>query len=484
MKGKHLCLLLVAVIASATVTVAQSEDELPIPVENNNQFPPEDQPESDDNIIQGSGNGAIVEPEDPIASTTELNPPIEEVQSNTQISEVEISPSEETLCPESCLCSFEGSDFVTDCSGLGFKDLPKSIDIKTTKLKIQNNQLTEIPKDISLLKNVNFLNASNNSIMDLASGSISEMPELTRLDLSNNRLIEYPKDLKNAFGLTKLTDLVLGGNDMRTSLDPETLSKFTSLQKLTLPSTLTDLQTKEDLCKSLNNMLTTICIENCEAKSYDCSNASDDSDMNMLDAALPGTIFSENNEDNSDPNINATNEDKNDNSDNSDPNINTVNEDEEKSDISESVDTPKDSRIAPTGNILDNDDNTTSNKKDSSTSEFSLRSAVIKDPIAVSSQNSIIDATQDTSLKKESNNPNISATTAGNNTGGVNKSVIGLIVAGMVLVIAGITIKKNWNSIKKRFSSNSNSRTPNEHPTGNANGTAPEEVPLQDKSPV
>lgn len=46
--------------------------------------------------------------------------------------------------------------------------------------------------------------------------SISELPELTTLKLGNNRLIEFPKDLKNSFGLTKLEELDLGGNDMRT----------------------------------------------------------------------------------------------------------------------------------------------------------------------------------------------------------------------------------------------------------------------------
>ena len=46
--------------------------------------------------------------------------------------------------------------------------------------------------------------------------SISELPELVSLKLGNNRLIEYPQDLKNAFGLTKLEELDLGGNDMRT----------------------------------------------------------------------------------------------------------------------------------------------------------------------------------------------------------------------------------------------------------------------------
>ncbi|XP_059052039.1 uncharacterized protein LOC131846693 [Achroia grisella] len=444
MKVKHLCLLLVAAVASTTAVVAQSEDELLIPEENNNQFPPEDQPEEDGDIIQGSGNGAIAEPADPITSTTELSPPIEEVQSNTLLSEGEITPNDETLCPDICLCNFEGSEFVTDCSSLDLTELPNAIDPKTTKLKIQNNKLTEIPKEVSLLNNVNFLNASNNLIMNLAPGSISELQELAVLDLSNNRLIEYPTDLKNGFALTKLTDLTLGGNDMRTSLEPETLTKFTSLQNLVLPSTLNDLQTKIT-CKSLNNLVASLCIESCEKESYDCSNTLDDNDL----AVIPGAIYSDNHD-----------------QENPDSDVNEISDDE---------------RI--TSEIVGTSDNDEIIIKNGSSN--SMRSSVVKGPIAASPQNSIVDtAPQETPSKQEPNDPNISATTAENNNGGVNKSVIGLIVAGMVVVIAGITVKKNWNSIKKRFSSNSNSRTPNERPTSDANNSTPEEIPLQDKSPV
>lgn len=68
-------------------------------------------------------------------------------------------------------------------------------------------------------------------------------------------------------------------------------------------------------------------------------------------------------------------------------------------------------------------------------------------------------------------------------TGGVDKGIIGIIVAGMVIVVAGITIKKNWSSIRNRFSSTPRAA---ERPGASANGTSPEEVPLQDKekSPV
>lgn len=91
-------------------------------------------------------------------------------------------------------------------------------------------------------------------------------------------------------------------------------------------------------------------------------------------------------------------------------------------------------------------------------------------------KNEISDQSSETDL-------HVGATTTDGKTGGVDKSVIGIIVAGMVVVVAGIAIKKNWSSIRKRFSP---TPTAAERADANVNGTLPEEVPLQDKdkSPV
>lgn len=56
----------------------------------------------------------------------------------------------------------------------------------------------------------------DNNIVPIYFQSVSELPELNVLKLANNRLIEYPNDLKNSLVLTKLEELDLGGNDMRT----------------------------------------------------------------------------------------------------------------------------------------------------------------------------------------------------------------------------------------------------------------------------
>lgn len=63
----------------------------------------------------------------------------------------------------------------------------------------------------SFVSKVKFINLGNFYLQ-----SVSELPALVTLKLKNNRLIEYPNDLKNSFGLIKLEELDLSGNDMRT----------------------------------------------------------------------------------------------------------------------------------------------------------------------------------------------------------------------------------------------------------------------------
>lgn len=137
--------------------MAQNEDDLPIPVENDNQFPPDNQAEPD------FASSAIQESEEPV--------PLEEIEPTNQLlTKVDTLTTDETSCPDKCLCNFEADDFITDCSGQQLTEFPSVLDPKTTKLKIQNNKLTEIPKQISSLTKLKYLNASNNSIMDLTSG--------------------------------------------------------------------------------------------------------------------------------------------------------------------------------------------------------------------------------------------------------------------------------------------------------------------------
>ncbi|XP_053609993.1 uncharacterized protein LOC128674981 [Plodia interpunctella] len=510
MEAKHLCLLLLAFVPFTTVR-GQNGDDLPIPMENDNQFPPEQQAApSDGDMLEGSGIGAIPPPEteDKPSSTTTEQPPIEDILSGTSQLLIEQdsadnkdNPDSQLSCPEKCLCNVEGDDFTTDCSGAELTIFPETIDLKTTKLKLQNNKLTEIPKEISTLTNLKVLNASGNLIQDLALGSISTLSGLLVLDLQNNRMLQFPMDLKNSFGLTKLETLNLGGNDIREPLESDALGKFTSLQNIVVPANAFDEEVEAGLCKSLASSLKIICVDTCE-KEKTCPDSLDDIENDFIDAQIPGAIFSDNEEEIDieptvdTPEINGVHNEMPISVDNETPLENEVNE--------------KDLNISETSPVKEF--SSRSDIKEPETGSSNIMPETAYSPVktdeatAISRFSTLVEAdnsdeprgklnipAEPASKQKEakpdtndSSNYKVGATTADSKTGGVNKSIIGIIVAGMVVVVAGITIKKNWTAIRKRFSSNSNSRTPDRQQTaGNANGTtAPEEIPLQDKSPV
>ncbi|XP_046966151.1 adenylate cyclase-like [Vanessa cardui] len=439
MKPKYICILLVLSLTVNTV-FSQNEDELSLPPDHTEL----------EGFIEGSGDGVVDEPV--IVTTTEPTAPpkLESVEGMRILDEESVpkadSNNNSLPCPKPCVCNTEGDtdNFIVDCSGYGLTEFPSPIDSRTTTLKLHNNKLTEIPKTISELKSLKVLNANNNLIMELAPGSISELPQLVTLNLGNNRLIEYPKDLKNSLSLSKLEELDLGGNDMRTKLSSDNFSNFKALRKITLPSGSTDLAL--DLCETLKETLETVCTESCDTKPFDCPDAPQKIDEDLFDATLPGMIP-----------------------------LNTFEGNKEAVTETESSVTESTSTTIPL-KPLETDSNLNENIP---ANEFSLRTAVINAPQEkIASLNAIPDSPKDAS---NATNVKVGATTADTKkTGGVDKSVIGMVVAGMIVVVAGITIKKNWSSIKKRFSSTPNRAT--ERPGGNANGTTPEEVPLQNKS--
>lgn len=223
-------------------------------------------------------------------------------------------------------------------------------------------------------------------------------------------------------------------------LSADVISKFEALRTIILPSSTEELN--QNLCAALPKLIK-VCTESCENKLFECQD--DGKSIEDL-AVIPGMIpLDIADKDNADPEVNM-------------PKQNT--EVNEKTESRAAV-----SDASPT---------------ESSNKEFSFRSAVNKQPSDEVQDTPIAVAPKDTGSTESS--VKVGATTTDTNTGGVDKSIIGLVVAGMVVIVAGITIKKNWSSIKKRFSSNS--QTPNERNGTNANGTTPEEVPLQNKSPV
>ncbi|XP_013198280.2 uncharacterized protein LOC106141169 [Amyelois transitella] len=484
MKVKHLCLLSLALIALTTVRGQNGDD---IPMENDNQFPPEQQAAPNDgDVLEGSGSGPIEQTDttDKPSSTTTEQPQIEDMfdPSNKLLNEPDIIDKQDKgdigqlSCPEKCSCNAEGEDFTTECSGLELSELPTGIDNKTTKLKLQNNKLTEIPKEISSLINLKFLNASNNLIQDLALGSISTLSGLRVLDLQKNRLLQFPMDLQNSFDLTKLETLNLGRNDIREKLSSDVLGKFTSLEKIVVPSNAFDEQVEVGLCKSLTNSLKIICVETCE-KEINCPDYQGGIEHDMLEAKIPATIFLDDDSE-SDPTINTPdinygtpNAVNNETASDKEP-ISTLNPENGSQDAPETSlnDLGKTEEAAAISKF--------STLVEAGNSDISVNVRKVDIP-AVNSENKQEETQTD---KNESSNYKVGATTSDSKSGGVNKSTIGIIVACMVVIVAGITIKKNWTNIRKRFSSDS--RTP-DRPVGNTNGTtSPEEVPLQDKSPV
>ncbi|CAH2262834.1 jg9208 [Pararge aegeria aegeria] len=445
---------------------------------------------------------------------------------NKDVSEtrvVEPMPTDESSCPKPCVCITEGdsSNFIVDCSNKDLTELPTPLDLKTTTLKIHNNKLSVIPKAISGLKNLKVLDASDNLITELESGSVSELPELLSLKLANNRLLEYPKDLENTLFSNKIEELDLAGNDIKVT--PETFLNYKALRTVNLPEVTPDLLS--ELCTTLKETLVTVCTQSCNENSFKCADAPFHMNDNSLDATLPGmipfipeivkdtTVQSEEYSGNSGvQNITDTTK----TSSNLEsrvtsgtlPNLDALlNSGIEKivitSPVSEAPETSPNPALKKTSdNMPVPDISSTSRRKEFSemtpeepqfpetlsgakenlpVSDFSLRTAVNNAPQEkVALQNIIIDTSKEPTY-------NETVVTVGAKTtdikggGGVDKSVIAVIVAGMVIIIAVITVKKNWSSIRKRFSSDPR---PNDRSGRNENGTTAEEVPLQDKSPV
>ncbi|CAB3261553.1 unnamed protein product [Arctia plantaginis] len=530
MTSKHLFIILLALFGTIS---AQSDDELHIPEENDNQFPPVIHNELDVSPKEGSGA------EEPIETTTvysDLPPILEDVQlSSSTLNNENVPTTDKLICPTQCICNIEGDSdkYVVDCSDGELTELPQPLDINTTILNLQNNKLTIIPKEISELKNLKILNVNHNQIMDIAPGSISELPELTSLTLGNNRLMEYPTDLKNSFGLTKLQEFDLGGNDMRTVLKADSFTIFKALRTLTLPSATSELV--EDLCTALKDSLGAVCVESCKNKQYDCPDAPDNIDD--LDIVIPALIplqtdiekdvgfinsivsdinneTGENSQISPETNVetttivasagesiadgaffraavsNALNEE----SKLTQTDANHVNVEQEevnqKSTDTTSLEVPKLAATEPAKQTEAETKSTEVPPKstivDPKPTEVESKSTD-KEPTGVKPRLAKEELTHlqgepNSNIIDKTENATVGATTSSAKSGGVDKSIIAMVVAGMVLVVAGITIKKNWSSIRNRFSSsprNANDRTANI-----TNGTAPEEVPLQEKSPV
>ncbi|NEQ30823.1 MAG: hypothetical protein F6K04_07455 [Leptolyngbya sp. SIO4C5] len=117
-----------------------------------------------------------------------------------------------------------------DLSFMELTELPKAIASLTQlqTLGLSGNQLTELPEAIASLTQLQALDLSENQLTELPE-AIASLTQLQTLDLSGNQLRELPEAIAS---LTQLQVLDLSGNQL-TEL-PEAIASLTQLQTLNL----------------------------------------------------------------------------------------------------------------------------------------------------------------------------------------------------------------------------------------------------------
>ena len=117
-----------------------------------------------------------------------------------------------------------------DLSNNQLSELPTEITklANLTTLDLRNNQLSELPTEITKLTNLTTLYLRNNQLSELPA-EITQLTNLTWLDLRNNQLSELPTEITQ---LTNLTTLSLDGNQL--SELPADITQLTNLTTLDL----------------------------------------------------------------------------------------------------------------------------------------------------------------------------------------------------------------------------------------------------------
>lgn len=117
-----------------------------------------------------------------------------------------------------------------DLSNQGLTEIPSYVyecrNLK--KLNLSNNEIKEIPIELSMLKYLKNLDISNNKITQLYSKTF-DLRNLTSLNLNNNKIRTLPKQIGN---LPKLNTLLIAGN----LLDklPDEIENLTNLKALNI----------------------------------------------------------------------------------------------------------------------------------------------------------------------------------------------------------------------------------------------------------
>lgn len=135
----------------------------------------------------------------------------------------------DSACPSGCAC--EGT--IVDCSGRGFKEIPRDIPLYTTELLLHDNDLGRIASDglFGRLPNLLKLDLRRNQISGIEANSFEGAAKINELLLSDNKLLEIHN--KMFMGLHGLKILSLNNNHI-TCVMPGSFDFLTGLHTLNL----------------------------------------------------------------------------------------------------------------------------------------------------------------------------------------------------------------------------------------------------------
>lgn len=136
--------------------------------------------------------------------------------------------SRSSRCPRLCKCSEQ----VVDCRDRGLKKLPDLLPADVQELRLEQNQITEIPSAMfKPYKRLGRIDISNNRIKTIAVDAFQGLTELKSLILYNNMIEEIPDDLFK--GLNSLQLLLLNANKIQ-CVGKQSFSHLRSLTLLSL----------------------------------------------------------------------------------------------------------------------------------------------------------------------------------------------------------------------------------------------------------
>ncbi|GBM42199.1 Protein slit [Araneus ventricosus] len=132
---------------------------------------------------------------------------LKDVRSGDRLDEDEGCGSTLT-CPLGCTCT----GTVVHCSRRKLKSSPRNIPPTTTELYLDVNDISRMPEDLNIFKDLERLDLSNNQITVLPNNIVSNLSKLSTLILSYNKLQCIQVD--SLLGLKSLRILSLQGNDI------------------------------------------------------------------------------------------------------------------------------------------------------------------------------------------------------------------------------------------------------------------------------